>query len=116
MFSVGLFYVSLGVLLALFGVRFLENEELGEGRKYFSRTRKGIDAFAMRAYSFSCTHMSFSALSAFALQVYRALQYYSAIFIAKIAHVLESRARTMAHRSYKNRQKTQHYLDTEKTD
>jgi hypothetical protein len=112
MFSVGLFYSSLGVLLALFGFRYLENVELGTGRRYFHSLRSWIDTAATTAKQFSDRNLSLASLAKMLGTAMRTVQHYSARALAALGHMLEHRARRVVHRTAK-RARTDHYLSSD---
>jgi hypothetical protein len=111
MFSVGLFYTSLGLLLGLLGFRWLENQELGDGARYFSRMRSSVDAGVERVKVATATHLSFASVSYFFVRGYHFLQHYVARVIAQLSHIIEHRARNVVHRTAKRVREQGHYLE-----
>lgn len=109
MFSVGLFYVSLGVLLAIFGFRWLENQELGDNNRYFARTRVRIDNYSLIVRTFLQRHFSLRSLTYYSALVYQTCAHYIARVVAYVGHVLEHRARRVVHRTSR-RPRSEHYL------
>jgi hypothetical protein len=112
MFSVGLFYSSLGVLLALFGFRYLENAELGIGKRYFESLRVWIDALVLISKRFANMYLSLESLTRMLGSILRTAQHYSARALAALGHMLEHRARKVVHRTAK-RARSDHYLVAE---
>jgi hypothetical protein len=113
MFSVGLFYTSLGVLLGLFGFRWLENQELGDGARYFSRTRAYIDTHAEAGKRFIVRHLSMTSIGRYVVHVVTTVQHYAARSLAQLGHVLEHRARKVVHRTARRVRTEGHYLEKE---
>lgn len=109
MFSVGLFYVSLGILLGLLGFRWLENQELGSGVRYFESVRSWVDTHAERAKLFVRTHFALEPLTRHIVAFWRVVQHYTARLLASLGHMLEHRARRVVHRTAR-RPRTDHYL------
>lgn len=111
MFSVGLFYTALGVLLAVFGFRHIETSELGDSAKYFAQVRSVFDKFVAQVYAFLVRHFSFDAVTQNAVHVYHVVQHYTARMLAQLGHMLEHRARRVVHRTAKRVRTGGHYLE-----
>lgn len=113
MFSVGLFYISLGTLLGILGFRWLENQELGDGARYFSRLRAWVDARSLHARDATLSFLAPARLKDFLQHAWTVTQHYVARALAYVGHVIEHRARHMAHRTAKRVRERSHYLASE---
>lgn len=108
MFSVGLFYVSLGVLLALFAIK---SHERYVG-VYFESYRERLDDATYRLLKWMYLQCSPEALWGLFKMVLARVAHVGARGMAKVAKVLEHRARHVAHRTSHHRIKRQpHYLE-----
>lgn len=113
MFSVGLFYTSLGILLGLFGFRWLENQELGDGARYFSRARAYVDTHTEVGKRLVRKHLSAASVGYYVLRFVTTVQHYAARAVAQLGHMLEHRARKVVHRTARRVRTEGHYLEKE---
>lgn len=108
MFSVGLFYTSLGVLLALFAIKSHERQ----AGIYFASFRERLDDATYKLLKWAYLQCSPEALWSLFKIIFARVAHVGARGMARIAKVLEHRARHVAHRTSHHRIKRQpHYLE-----